>query len=212
VGPKASYARGMGNGGSGWEALFWTLFERTTNPIAVLDDQLRFLAVNEPAVVVLGHTRGFLLGRRSLDVIAADRRAEAERQWQDLLQTGESSGETTVVRSNGTRAEIEFAARFVTANGRRLAVHVVTEVREPGAAQKPSEADPAALTRREREVVTLIALGEDTAGISAELTITPATARTHVRNAMRKLGVRTRAQLVAVSLASGAIVALPRME
>jgi DNA-binding NarL/FixJ family response regulator len=56
------------------------------------------------------------------------------------------------------------------------------------------------LTERESEVVTLIAMGLDTGDIAAELHISPETVRTHVRNAMGKLGVHTRAQLVATVL------------
>jgi PAS domain S-box-containing protein len=197
---------------AGWELLFWTLFERSTNPIAVLDDQLRFIALNEPALETLGHTRGFLIGRSSLDIVAESERTKAAEEWQALLRTGEASGDRTVVRSDGAPVLIEFAARLAMVDGRRLAVYVVTELREPPPAGQPSEPDAEALTPREREVVTLIALGEDTAGVAAKLTISPETARTHVRNAMRKLGVRTRAQLVAVTLAAGVIAPVPQME
>jgi DNA-binding CsgD family transcriptional regulator len=58
------------------------------------------------------------------------------------------------------------------------------------------------LTEREREVVTLIALGRETAQIAEELHISPETVRTHVRNAMSRLGAHTRAQLVAMVLCS----------
>jgi DNA-binding NarL/FixJ family response regulator len=56
------------------------------------------------------------------------------------------------------------------------------------------------LTRREREIVTMIALGKETPQIAQELHIAPDTVRTHVRNAMSKLGAHTRAQLVAIVL------------
>jgi PAS domain S-box-containing protein len=197
---------------AGWEQLFWTVFERSTNPIAVLDDQLRFIAINEPALETLGHTRGFLIGRSSLAIVAESERTKATEEWQALLRTGEASGDRTVVRSDGAPVPIEFAARLATVDGRRLAVYVVTELREPAPAGQPSEPDAEALTPREREVVTLIALGEDSAGVAAKLTISPETAKTHVRNAMRKLGVRTRAQLVAVTLAAGVIAPVPQME
>ena len=197
---------------AGWEQLFWTVFERSTNPIAVLDDQLRFNAINEPALETLGHTRGFLIGRSSLTIVAESERAKATEEWQALLRTGQASGERTVVRSDGASVPIEFAARLATVDGRRLAVYVVTELRKPLPAGKQSEPHPEALTPREREVVTLIALGEDSAGVAAKLTISPETARTHVRNAMRKLGVRTRAQLVAVTLTAGVIALVPEME
>ena len=49
-------------------------------------------------------------------------------------------------------------------------------------------------------MVTLIALGHETAQIAQELHISVETVRTHVRNAMSKLGAHTRAQLVAVVL------------
>ena len=39
--------------------------------------------------------------------------------------------------------------------------------------------------------------------IAADLFITQATVKTHVRNAMRKLGARSQAQLVAMTLATG---------
>jgi DNA-binding CsgD family transcriptional regulator len=52
-------------------------------------------------------------------------------------------------------------------------------------------------------VVTLIALGHDTSQIADGLLVSPETVRTHVRNAMSKLGARTRAQLVAIALSTG---------
>lgn len=54
------------------------------------------------------------------------------------------------------------------------------------------------LTFREKEVVDLIAEGLTTQGIAKKLYISEHTARSHVRNAMEKVGARTRAQLVAL--------------
>jgi DNA-binding NarL/FixJ family response regulator len=68
-----------------------------------------------------------------------------------------------------------------------------------------------ALTRREREVVTFIALGYDTREIAATLFVSPETVKSHVRKAMSKLGARTRAQLVAVALAGGQIAPVPHL-
>jgi DNA-binding CsgD family transcriptional regulator len=56
------------------------------------------------------------------------------------------------------------------------------------------------LTEREREVVGLIALGFETPDLARRLCISEHTVRTHVRNAMGKLGARTRAHLVALVL------------
>jgi len=104
------------------------------------------------------------------------------------------------VRADGSEVEVDFAARLATVGGRRLAIFVALA---RGDAQAPSSAERASelpLTSREREVVTLIALGRSTTQIAEELHISSETVRTHVRNSMSKLDVHTRAQLVAVVL------------
>ena len=53
------------------------------------------------------------------------------------------------------------------------------------------------LSEREREIVRLVALGSTGPEIADELHIAHDTVRTHVRNAMTKVGARSRAQLVA---------------
>jgi DNA-binding NarL/FixJ family response regulator len=63
----------------------------------------------------------------------------------------------------------------------------------------------ATLTDRERETVTLVAEGLTNDEIAARLTISPATARTHVGRAMVKLGARDRAQLVVFAYQSGLV-------
>lgn len=54
---------------------------------------------------------------------------------------------------------------------------------------------PAALTRREREVAALVARGLTNRRISEELFLSARTVETHVRNILRKLGLRSRVQL-----------------
>jgi DNA-binding NarL/FixJ family response regulator len=55
------------------------------------------------------------------------------------------------------------------------------------------------LTAREKEIVGLVAHGLSNSDIAATLTISHATAKTHVSRAMTKLGARDRAQLVALA-------------
>jgi DNA-binding NarL/FixJ family response regulator len=63
----------------------------------------------------------------------------------------------------------------------------------------------AALTDREREVLTLVAAGLSNDEIAQRLVVSPATAKTHVNRAMVKLGARDRAQLVVVAYTSGLV-------
>jgi len=65
----------------------------------------------------------------------------------------------------------------------------------PGVASK--------LTKREMEVLRLLAEGLDQDDIASHLYITRKTVGTHIENVMRKLGVRNRSQVVGDRLSGG---------
>jgi DNA-binding NarL/FixJ family response regulator len=64
-----------------------------------------------------------------------------------------------------------------------------------GPATMAPSTPPGILSRREREVATLIAHGLTNREIAEALVISELTADTHVRHILRKLGVRSRAQV-----------------
>src|SRR5262245_39742534 len=57
--------------------------------------------------------------------------------------------------------------------------------------------DVSELTRRELEILRLVAGGADTKAVAERLHVSPATVRNHVQNIMGKLGVHSRLQAVA---------------
>jgi DNA-binding NarL/FixJ family response regulator len=59
------------------------------------------------------------------------------------------------------------------------------------------------LTDREREVLMMVARGMSNAEIAEQLTISPATAKTHVAHLLTKLDARDRIQLVIIAYQSG---------
>ena len=59
------------------------------------------------------------------------------------------------------------------------------------------------LTDRELQVLGLVAAGLQSGDIAEHLLLSPETVRSHVHNAKRKLGARTRAQAVAIALGTG---------
>jgi DNA-binding NarL/FixJ family response regulator len=61
------------------------------------------------------------------------------------------------------------------------------------------------LSRRECEVLALLAGGSTNADIAARLFLSTETVKSHVRNAMLKLGARTRTQAVVRALERGDI-------
>ncbi|MEJ7876111.1 MAG: LuxR C-terminal-related transcriptional regulator [Solirubrobacterales bacterium] len=75
---------------------------------------------------------------------------------------------------------------------------VVQPIRRPPTGGKP-------LSGREREVLGFLAEGLSGTAIAERLVLSPETIRTHIRNAMEKLGASTRPQAVALAIESGAI-------
>ena len=79
---------------------------------------------------------------------------------------------------------------------------------QPGVGSQPSPARDRlqrALTDRELEVLKMVARGLSNAEIAEELTISPATAKTHVAHLLTKLDARDRIQLVIIAYQSGLV-------
>ena len=64
------------------------------------------------------------------------------------------------------------------------------------------------VTEREREVLTMVARGLSNAEVAEQLTISPATAKTHVAHLLTKLDARDRIQLVIMAYQSGLVTTL----
>lgn len=98
------------------------------------------------------------------------------------------------------------AINIVAAGDAMLAPNITRRLIAEFAARK----DPATtsamlveLTQREREILQLVARGRNNNEIAEQLVISPLTAKTHVRNILRKLECRDRAALTAVAYESG---------
>jgi DNA-binding NarL/FixJ family response regulator len=106
-------------------------------------------------------------------------------------------------------AELLHAVRVVAAGEALLAPRItrrlIAQLTAARAAQHAAEERLAVLTQREREVLALVGQGLSNEEIADELTLSPATARTHVSRAMLKLGARDRAQLVVVAYQTGLV-------
>ncbi len=73
-----------------------------------------------------------------------------------------------------------------------------SQIAKHAAAKGPAETlDPALMTRREREVIHLIAQGLANKEIAARLNVATHTVKSHVRNIMEKLTLHTRLRIAA---------------
>jgi DNA-binding NarL/FixJ family response regulator len=91
-----------------------------------------------------------------------------------------------------------------------VARRVMAEIASLPESVLPTPKDLDELTPREREVVALVAGGLNNDEIAERLVVTPATSKTHVSRAMRKLAVRDRAQLVTTAYETGLVVPGPQ--
>ena len=178
------------------------------------------LALATPADVVLMD-----INMPGLTGVAATRRIVAEEQLTDLkvviLTTYETdehifdalrAGASGFLLKDSDPADLLQGIRVV-ASGEALLAPSVTRRLIADFASRPevTRTSPTVLrhlTEREREVMALVAAGLSNDEIAERLVVSPATAKTHVSRAMRKLHAHDRAQLVVLAYESGLV--LPR--
>jgi DNA-binding NarL/FixJ family response regulator len=106
-------------------------------------------------------------------------------------------------------ADLLAAIRVVAAGDALLAPRITRRlIAEFARRPEPAATTPAALdalTDREREVLVLVAHGLSNAEIAGQLVVSPATSKTYVSRILAKLGVRDRAQLVAIAYETGLV-------
>ena len=185
---------------TGWQSLFWTVFRQSRNAMTLLDSSRRHVEVNGAFLQLTGYGRSELIGRPVWLLNAGERATEEE--WVASLRRDEFTGTAVVRCADGTTLTVQYAAHPEIVSGRRhmlfVALHIGVAARPRAAAAHPAEGQ--SLSPRELEIVHLVSMGRSSPEIADELLISNDTVRTHVRNAMGKLGARSRAQLVAMAL------------
>lgn len=187
---------------SGWPALFRDAFNQSRNAMVLLDDERRHVEVNGAYVQLLGYRPSELIGRPVYE-LRADNAAISEQQWRTALRQKQFTGTVELVRADGGHVTAEYAGHPEVVTGRQLILFVALRVSRGGRLRENGEPGTprAELSPRELDVVRLLALGFSGPEVADELRIAHNTVRTHTRNAMTKVSARSRAQLVAKTLA-----------
>ena len=189
----------------GWSALFTTAFKQSKNPMALVDDDRRHVDVNPAYLRLLGQPRERVVGAHLWDFVAGGPQL-TDAQWAAALAAHRVHGEAEMICADGSHIGVQWAGATEVATGQRLVLFVALSTSRWGASFRRSvsiDHEPRKLSQRELEIVRLIARGESGPEIAAELHIAHDTVRTHVRNAMKKVGARSRAHLVAKVLGEG---------
>lgn len=146
-----------------------------------------------------------------------DQRKRLEEQWAAFLASGGAEGWYQLYVPDRGPVPVEFSAMANVLPARHLSVFIPPD--ESSAEQAKSALASEAtwapvigdrsgrlkLTEREREIMTLVASGLQSGDIAEGLFLSPETVKSHVHNALGKLGAHTRAHAVAIALVTGQI-------
>jgi DNA-binding CsgD family transcriptional regulator len=183
----------------------------------IADDQRRWVTGNTAACDLLGIPREEIPWRTMDDFTPQNERKRLEEQWRAFLASGAAEGWYQLYVPDRGPVPVEFSATANVLPARHLSVFipsddVSTEHGKSALAREATWAPVAAegsgrlqLTEREREVMTLVASGLQSGDIAERLFLSPETVKSHVHNALGKLGAHTRAHAVAIALVTGQI-------
>jgi PAS domain S-box-containing protein len=185
----------------------WQFFAEAPVALLAADDDRTIVKANARWCELTGYDAESLPGSRIDDLLAQESRPGIEMRWRDLLSAGLATARVVLMRPDGSRLAIRYGAFANVLSGVHVGAYFA-EAGQEGRLARPTRARRAGqLTRREQESLRLVAMGMTTTAAAEQLGISPETVRTHVRNAMNKLGARTRAQAIAVAMRDGEIPA-----
>jgi PAS domain S-box-containing protein len=166
-------------------------------PTFVVDRAGTITWLNDAAREEFGDLEGSAFTR----IIPPDRVEFVQRQFDRKLEHPESvtDYDTEVLTRDGRRRPAEISSVAIEGGDRCNAVFGAVLVRDRQAPTTVSHV----LTPRQAEVLALIANGASTTQIAQTLHLSPETVRNHVRNILRRLGVHSRVEAVAVAYRDG---------
>jgi PAS domain S-box-containing protein len=167
-------------------------------PGYILDATGRVRWANTAAIRLVGDRRG----QSYLSFVADDARDRAKDHFARKIVGGfPTSYEVAVVDRAGQRMPLRVRAAPLRDEGRVVGVFGLALPVNDGLAIPADDNRP--LTRRQVEILRLLADGWSTQGISSELGIATETVRNHIRALLRRLGVHSRLEAVAEARRQG---------
>ena len=181
---------------------FARAFDRSIVPMVMVDNERRYVAANGGARLLFRLSLDQLRRHRIDDLTPPEMLWQLQSAWARLHADGEVSGVHDARFEDGSALKVAFLASANFLPGQHLIVFAPADWprTELGiVAQRGDHEAVASITPREREVLTLVATGAGSDQIAARLTISTETVRSHIKNALGKLGARNRAHAVAVA-------------
>jgi DNA-binding NarL/FixJ family response regulator len=168
-----------------------------------------------PHVILMDIRMPVLDGLEATRLICADPTLERTRvlvlttfDLDEYVYTALRAGASGFLLKDTPRRELLHAIEVIAAGDGLISPKITRRlIAEFAARQDPKAPLPALaeLTDRERDILLLVARGLNNDEIAGRLVISPLTAKSHVRNILRKLDCHDRAALVALAYESGLI-------
>jgi DNA-binding CsgD family transcriptional regulator len=184
----------------------------------IADDHRRWVTGNDAAFDLLGIGREEIPWRTMDDATPPSGRRRLSDQWRAFLSNGAAEGWYQLEVPDRGSVPVEFSAIANVVAGRHLMVFATPDDASVAEGQLGSAREAAwvpvagrgvsqaQLTKRETEVMTMIAAGGHSDDIATQLFLSSETIKSHAQNAMVKLGAHTRAHAVAIALVTGKIM------
>jgi DNA-binding NarL/FixJ family response regulator len=118
----------------------------------------------------------------------------------DLLISGLDSGARGYALKDGAPSELTTALKTVAEGGTYVDPRL-----HPALLSRRATQTQKSLSKREREIMDLLAQGLTGEQVAERLFLSPETIKTHIRNAMNKLEANTRVHAIAIALREGFI-------
>jgi DNA-binding CsgD family transcriptional regulator len=163
-----------------------------------------YLDANPSSRLVLRTTLSEIRTMRTYDLIPASHHAELEKRWTVLFARGSATGSLPIRVPTGEIVLIDYCGIANLLPAAHLFVWMPSrfaddEILDASARPAPAK-ETARLTERQAQVLRAVSNGSSMEEISHELALSVNTVKTHVRNAVQRLGARDRAHAVAVAL------------
>lgn len=190
----------------GDEAAFRELVAGIHVPVLLVDNDQRYSFASASSRLFLRRTLAELRGLRMHDLLPERQHANLEAVWAELLAAGEVAGSMSLRAPDGGEIPIDYRGAANVLPGTHLFVWIPSwwaDVELTDGFTEPRKATRGILTERERDILALVATGATIEQIAAQRNLSVSTVRTHLRNALRRLGARHRTHALAIALREG---------
>jgi DNA-binding CsgD family transcriptional regulator len=190
----------------GDEAALRELIAAVHVPIVLIGNDHRYRHANPASCLFLRKTAAELRGLRTHDLVTERQHRTVDALWAELLTAGQVAGSIPLRTSDGRQIQIDYRGAANVLPGMHLFAWMPAQWADDeltAGFAEPVRARPGVLSERERDVLAQLAAGATLEQIAERRNLSVSTVRTHLRNAMRRLGARHRTQALAIALRSG---------